>query len=303
MLASRLEAAPRKTTLHKALLGVPSEKMKEWKTAGFEGMEVDWRSWKASTSPDPIATRKIAESLGMKIHSVLFGWANMNGGDDAMAQSVADMEACLRDAGQLGADAVLLVPCRIDGMATPQPWEFDIRFDEKTNHLSQVVAGDNEKYRPYIEAHNHAADCSRKGVEKLIPTAEKAGVVIALENVWNNLWVQPSLAANFIGSFNNPRVRAYYDTGNHVKFAPSQDWIRTLGKLLVKCHVKDFKLPPEGRGGDLSGFCNIREGNVDWPAVRLALDEVGYNGWMTIEGGDLSNEENSRRLDLIIAGE
>ena len=41
----------------------------------------------------------------------------------------------------------------------------------------------------------------------------------------------------------------------------------------------------------------------NWPEVRKALDEVGYNGWMTIEGGNLSNEENSKRLDLIIGRE
>ena len=66
--------------------------------------------------------------------------------------------------------------------------------------------------------------------------------------------------------------------------------------------MKDFKLGPDGRGGGFEGFCNIRDGSVDWPAVRKALDDVGYNGWMTIEGGDLSPEEHSKRLDLIIAG-
>jgi sugar phosphate isomerase/epimerase len=52
----------------------------------------------------------------------------------------------------------------------------------------------------------------------------------------------------------------------------------------------------------MSGFCNIRDGSVNWPAVREALDEIGYNGWLTIEGGDLSPAEHSKRLDLIIAG-
>ena len=47
---------------------------------------------------------------------------------------------------------------------------------------------------------------------------------------------------------------------------------------------------------------NIHDGSVRWPAVRAALDKIGYNGWLTIEGGDLSTEENSKRLDLIIAG-
>ena len=39
-LAGRAQAAPWKTTLHKAMIGVPSEQvLKSWKAAGFEGME------------------------------------------------------------------------------------------------------------------------------------------------------------------------------------------------------------------------------------------------------------------------
>ena len=138
---------------------------------------------------DAAAARKTAESLGMKIHSVLFGWGNLNGGDAALAEGVAQMETALKTAQAYGADAVLYVPCKIGGMPMPEAWEFDIRFDEKTGHLKQVVAGDNAKYEKYIEAHNQAVDATRIGVQKLIPTAEKTGVLIALENVWNNLWV------------------------------------------------------------------------------------------------------------------
>jgi L-ribulose-5-phosphate 3-epimerase len=297
-MAGGLRAAEFKTTLHKAMIGVPSEEsLKALKAAGFEGIE----STKWDLSPeDAAALRKTAESLGMRIPSVLFGWGNMNGGDAALADSVAKMETALRAAQGYGADAVLFVPCQFGGMPVPKPWSFDIRFDEKTGHLKQVVAGDNAKYQKYIEAHDHAVDTSREGIKRLIPTAEKTGVVIAVENVWNNLCVKPELLANFVASFDSRWVRAYFDIGNHVRYAPPQDWIRTLGKLLVKCHVKDFKLDRgNANGGE---FCNIREGSVDWPAVRKALDEVGYNGWMTIEGGDLSLAENSKRLDLIIAG-
>ena len=97
-------------------------------------------------------------------------------------------------------------------------------------------------------------------------------------------------------------MRAYFDIGNHVKYAPPQEWIHTLGKLIAKCHVKDYKLNPDGRGGD---WAQIREGSVDWPAVRQALDSVGYRGWVSIEGNGIPLPplaEQARRLDLIIAG-
>ena len=201
-----------------------------------------------------------------------------------------------------GADTVLLVPCRVGGneLVMPQPWEFSIEFDEQTGHLKKVVDGDNRPYQEYIKAHDHATDSSRAAVEKLIPVAEKTGVVIALENVWNNLWVQPAIFKHFVASFDSPWVQAYFDIGNHVKYAPPEQWIGELGKLIVRCHVKDFQLNPDGHEGR---FCDICDGSIDWPGVRRQLDAIGYNGWMTIEGsGRLSLEERNRRLDLIIAG-
>lgn len=296
LAAGRLQAAPFQTKLHKALIGKPTqETLESWKAAGFEGIESN--AWKTMPK-EAVAARKVAEKLGMKIHSVLYGWANFNN-DQAVTKDLADVTTALRACRGYGADALLLVPCRIGGMPMPEAWDFDIEFDEKTGHVKRVAAGDNSKYQTYIEAHNHAVDTSRKAVEKLIPVAEKTKVIIALENVWNNLWVQPAIFQNFIASFDNPWVQCYFDIGNHVKYAPPEEWIRALGKLIVKCHVKDFKLNADGHGGR---FTNIREGSVDWPLVRKELDNVGYNGWMTIEGGDLSLEEHGKRLDLIIAG-
>lgn len=299
LAAARLDAAPFKTKLKKALIGKPTEQtLSSWKEAGFEGMETN--VWKA-TPEEAAVGRKIAEKLGMKIHAVMRGWANFNHPEpDRVVEEIASVETALKAAAGYGADAVLLVPCRVGKMPMPEPWEFDIEFDEKTGHVSRVAAGDNAKYEQYIEAQNYATDSSRKAIEKLIPVAEKAGVIIALENVWNNLWVKPKFFANFIKSFDNPWVQCYYDIGNHVKYAMPEEWIRALGKLIVKIHVKDFQLNPDGHGGK---FVNIREGSVNWPATRKELDAIGYNGWMTIEGsGRLSLEERNERLDLIIAG-
>jgi hexulose-6-phosphate isomerase len=64
------------TQPHKALIGIPSEALlREWKEAGFEGME----STDHGASPaKAAAARKIAEKVGMRIHSVMYGWANFN---------------------------------------------------------------------------------------------------------------------------------------------------------------------------------------------------------------------------------
>ena len=285
-----------KLKLRKALIrGLPDEKtLAPLKEAGFDGIEST--AWNAA--PDKAeAARKIADSLGLRIHSVLRGWARFND-PKFLADDIATVETALRTAQIFGADAVLLVPCRIGGMKTPKPREFKIEFDEKTGHLKSVGDGD---YADYIKAHNAAADASRAAFEKLIPVAEKTGVVIAHENVWNNLWVQPGVFANFVGSFRSRWLRAYFDIGNHLKYAPSEQWIAALGPLIAKCHVKDFKLndDPSGAGK----FVDPLDGDVNWPAVRAALDKAGYTGWLTIEGSDkLPLAEQNRRLERIIAG-
>jgi hexulose-6-phosphate isomerase len=267
------------------------------KAAGFDGVETTYICPEAEAAKG----RAVAEQIGMRVHSVLRGWMDFNSSEPQKVEdSLEHTRKALRAAKAYGADAILLVPCRVGGMPMPEPWEFDILFDQKTGHVTRVAAGDNTRFAAYIQAQNQATDSSRSAVEKLIPLAEELKVIIALENVWNNLWVKPDLFRNFVASFANPWVKAYFDIGNHVKYAPPQDWVKVLGRLIAKLHVKDFKLNPDGHGGQ---FVHPRDGSIDWPAVRRALDEAGYDGWATIEDNGLPLAEFSRRFDLIEAGQ
>ena len=290
--------APFDHTLHKALIvGQPNaENLQALKDAGFEGCEA------GIVSPeDASKAKQAADDLGMRIHSVLRGWASFNSTDEGELKGSFDQTvAALRAAEGYGADAVLLVPCRIGGMPMPEPWEFSVGFDEKTNRVTSVVNGDNAPYADYIAAHNQSVDGSLAQIEKLIPIAEETGVVIAIENVWNNLWVDPYHFANLCDQFASEWVKIYFDLGNHVKYGLPEHWLTILGDRIVKCHVKDFKLNEDGHGGN---FVDIRDGSVNWPSVRSTLDSIGYDGWMTIEGsGGLSKEEQNKRLDLICTG-
>lgn len=292
-------AATFKGKLRKAMIvpEVTEAALLPLREAGFQGAETT----NICSEEEAAKGRAVAAKLDMRVHSVLRGWMEFNSENPAkVAESLEKTRMALRAAKGYGADAILLVPCRISGMPMPEAWDFDIAFDPATGHVTRVVAGDNEKYTAYIKAQNRATDTSRAAVEKLIPLAEELKVVIGLENVWNNLWVKPAFFQNFVASFKSPWIKAYFDIGNHVKYAPPQDWIRALGPLLVKLHIKDFKLNPDGHGGK---FVHPRDGSINWPEVRRALDEVGYDGWATIEDGGLPLAEFSKRFDLIAAGE
>jgi hexulose-6-phosphate isomerase len=300
------------TKPHKALIARPTEDdLKRIKDAGFEGVEGSSRV----TPEEAAKLRAVADKLGMRIHSVLIDkWSEFNSPDPSVVErSFGDSQGALRTAEAFGADTVLLVPGRIDGgggrgappapaLRMPRPWEFQIEFDEKNGHLLHVVYGDDTPYADYIKAHDDATDRTAEAIKRLIPFAEKAKVVIAVENVGNNLWVQPEIFRHYVQSFQSPWVKAYFDIGNHVRFVPPERWILTLNTLIAKIHVKDYRLDPADPNGRGAGV-NLREGSVRWPVLRQALEAINYNGWMTIESNtSLSYEERSRRLDLILAG-
>jgi hexulose-6-phosphate isomerase len=302
-----------KTKPHKAVIARPTEDdLKHLKDAGFDGAE-----GRSSVTPEEASKiRAVAENLGMRIHSVLIdNWGEFNSPDRSVVEhSFTETQQALRTAEAFGADTVLLVPGRIGGgggrsaqqtpaLRMPRPWEFQLEFDEKNGHLLQVVYGDNAPYADYIKAHDEATDRTAEVIRRLIPFAEKAKVVIAVENVGNNLWVLPKLFRHYVQSFQSPWVQAYFDIGNHVRFAPPEQWILTLNTLIAKIHVKDYLLDPADPNGRGAGV-NLREGSVRWPVLRQALEAINYNGWMTIESNaSLSYEERSRRLDLILSGQ
>jgi hexulose-6-phosphate isomerase len=130
--------------------------------------------------------------------------------------------------------------------------------------------------------------------------AEKLKVVIAVEEVWNKFLLSPLEFANYVDSFKSPWVKAYFDVGNVVLFAYPQDWIRTLGKRIVKVHLKDFRFQKRQ-----AEFVPLREGEINWKEIYKAFSEIGYKGAATVEvqGGDKEHlAEISRRVDLILTG-
>jgi hexulose-6-phosphate isomerase len=98
-------------------------------------------------------------------------------------------------------------------------------------------------------------------------------------------------------------VKAYLDVGNMVFYGFPQDWVRTLGPRIVRVHIKDFQLD---RANGRFFWKNLGEGDVDWPEVRKALGEVGYEGWITTEigGGDAAYlKDVVARFDRFLAGQ
>ena len=130
---------------------------------------------------------------------------------------------------------------------------------------------------------------------------------VCLENVWNNLWLSPEFYAAFIHYFDSPWLGSYFDLGNHVKYSRTENWLRALGKgTIFKLHLKDFLYKPEE--ASLGQFVPVGKGSNDWKLIRDVLEEIEYNGFVTIEFEEgesrtLSLDTHARKFKNFFAGE
>jgi L-ribulose-5-phosphate 3-epimerase len=240
--------------------------------AGFEAIE-------CPTTPDPAAAEEMlaaSRQADLPIHSVMNQehWRSpLSSGDPAVAEkSMEGMRTSLRNAKLWGADTVLLVPAVVNPETTyAQAWER-----------------------------------SRRRILQLIPLAEELKVVIAIEEVWNKFLLSPLEFARYVDEFQSPWVRAYFDVGNVALTGYPQDWIRALGKRIVKLHIKDFSYRNDPSiGKKVPEFVPLFEGEIDWRAVHSALAEIGYRGTATVElpTGDAAYlVDVNQRFDRILSG-
>ncbi|GIW99767.1 MAG: xylose isomerase [Pirellulaceae bacterium] len=133
-------------------------------------------------------------------------------------------------------------------------------------------------------------DRSIDNIRQALPVAAEFGVYIAIENVWNHFCYDHDGPSNqtaekfvrYVDELNSPWVGMQFDIGNHWKYGNPADWIRQLGRRIVKLDIKGFSRAE-------NNWRDITEDDLPWADVRLALDEINYWGWVAAEvgGGDV----------------
>lgn len=240
--------------------GPIEKKFEVIKSLGFEGVEINSPS--SVNRDEAVAAKK---KTGIEIHGTIDSvhWDQRLSSPDAAVRErgLAALRTAIDDCKFYGGTTVLLVPGRV--------------ADAKNENFEQCW------------------ERSTAEVRKAIPQAEQAGVKIAIETVWNDFITKPEQLIKYVDQFNTPTVGAYFDISNMIKYGvPPAQWIRQLGKRMLKFDFKGYHVR--------NGWVDISEGSEDWPEVRKALAEVGYNGWATAEvggGGEDKLRDISRRMD------
>ena len=164
-----------------------------------------------------------------------------------------------------------------------------------------VVAGRVNEDNPYDVVYRQQQDRLRAA----LPYAEQQGIKLLIENVWNNFLLSPLEMARFVDELESPAIGVYFDVGNVVRFGWPEQWIRILGKRIGKLDIKEYSRKKQMNEGLRKGFeVEIGEGDCNWPAVRIALSEIGYrSGWATAEvpGGNRQRlAEIAERMDRVL---
>lgn len=236
---------------------VPFEELfQKLSAAGYDGVELNLDRESTghaltmdTTSAQTAEIKKLSQAYNLPVHSISSSLyvAETLGSDDPTCRRRGQdiLRKQLELASALGADGILVVPGGVS--------------DER----SLARAWDN----------------SLESLSALKDEIVQSGVKVGVENVWNGFFLSPRDMAAFIDTLDCPGIGAYFDVGNVEIFSNPQDWIEVLGSRIVKVHVKDFARTSSNAGH----FVNLLEGSIDWSKVKAALDNAGYQGYLTAE--------------------
>jgi L-ribulose-5-phosphate 3-epimerase len=251
--------------------------------AGFDGVQpyLEPTGYFSLESSDRVLTdiAGAAAKNGIELPSIEiapFSFSFTTDDEAERRRSIAHVRRCLEVAAALGSQGVLVIPGWV-GL----PWD---------------------KSAPLVR-YDIAYDRTAAALTELAPNAEKLGVSLLLENIWNRFLLSPIEMRALLDSIGSPRVRAIFDVGNIVAVGYPEQWIEILGSRIQEIHLKDYRASV----GTVDGFVDLLSGDVNWSAVMHALRESGYDGFLTAEvfpqpfAPDLVVDQTSRAIDSILS--
>lgn len=123
--------------------------------------------------------------------------------------------------------------------------------------------------------------------ERCLPTAERCGVVLGLENHWG-LGLTPEGILRIVDAVDSPWLQITTDTGNFLE--EPYDRLAQLAPRTVLVQAKTYF-----GGGQWYSL------DLDYPRIGRILDEHGYRGWISLEFEGMEDPRTAipRSLELL----
>ena len=246
--------------------GTLTEKFKAVKVAGFDGIEMNAPGMNVAETIQAIAESGLP--VDGTVNSTHWDIRHTNADAAVRAKALESLKAAIRETHAVGGHSVLLVVGKGADGPEAEIWKRSI-----------------------------------ENISLAVPLAAQLGVQIVIENVWNQFLYDHAgdhtqTAAKFVAyvdELNSPWVGMQFDIGNHWKYGSMGDWIRQLGKRVMKLDIKGYS-----RAND--EWARISEGDIDYADVRKALREINFYGWVAAEvgGGDAAELKHiAEEMDMV----
>lgn len=221
---------------------------------GFDGVEILQRQWGDDRSP---ATLRRAKRRAFTLGLDLMGYSTHQGfvsPDEAKRhKNIDETIGYLEEAYQLGIPTI-----RVNSGT----WGTRKNFDDLMAHrgAEEPLAGYTmeDAFRWVTDAY-----------AKLIPEAEKRGIIMGLENHWG-LGRTPEGVLKVVNALNSPWLQVTLDTGNFLE--DPYDRLAQLAAQTVLLQAKTYF------GGGVWYTLDL-----DYARIARIMDEAGYRGYVSLE--------------------
>lgn len=214
-----------------------------------------------------VAAMKMAQDIGLDGVEVSFGQP----GEEYDLRLPENREKYLAEAQKHGVEICSLAM----GMLNQIPYATSPDAEQWVLDCIDVMPKLNQKvvllaffFNGDLKDKKDMQDATIARLKKAAPRAEKAGVTLGLETYLN-----ADEHKRILDEVGSPAVKVYYDVANMTKMGYDiYQEIRQLGRdRICQIHCKE--------NGYLLG-----QGKIDFPRVKEAIDEIGWQGWLVIEG-------------------
>jgi L-ribulose-5-phosphate 3-epimerase len=221
--------------------------------------------WSIGKMCDPAAF-EVAKEIGLDGVQVSFGTAK----DETRLRQPAVQEEYRNAAKQAGLQIASLAIAELNNI----PYKSDPRTVGWVSDSIEVCQALGLKVVLLAFFSNGDLRDDKAGVDEVVrrlkavaPKAERAGVVLGIES-----WLSADQHLAILDRVGSNAVQVYYDVCNsNERGSDIYKEIRQLGKRICEFHAKE-------------NSALLGQGKVDFHKVRDAMDDIGYNGWVQIEG-------------------
>lgn len=230
------------------------------KNIGYDGVE--WTQHFANPYRTSLKDRKkllsVPEKHGLSVSEIVVQQDLVVADEAAWRRNIDYVLRCIEAYSEIGITVINL-------FSGPIPWQ--------TNRL---IIGETIQ-------EGKAWELLFRAFDEILPHAERYGVDLAVENVWMMLCHDYISLSYLLNRYDSKHLGVNYDPSHDV-LAGHMDvgWvIRQWGKERIKhVHLKDAA---GVQGMQQFIFPLLGEGMVDWAAFIAAIEQIGYEGYLSVE--------------------